>query len=69
MPEIIICGTDTPQGGIGPYYIGYSDLVDGYRHAWLDTSSRRPVMKRGRTANHPADPRCPECHHPEANRW
>lgn len=59
----ILCGTDDPQPGTEPYYIGYTDLVDGYRHAWLEwdkthTCSR---IRHGRNFGHPADPRCPEC--------
>ena len=38
------------------------EMVDGYRHAWteVDRFGRRR-LRHGRTANHPADPRCPEC--------
>lgn len=60
--RIILCGSDSPQGGTGPYYIGYSDLVDGYRHAWIEEDRfGRKKMRRGRTRSHPADPRCPGC--------
>jgi len=60
--EIILCGGDGPQGGDKPYYIGYGDLVDGYRHAWTETSrSGRQKIRLGRSSNHPSDPRCPEC--------
>jgi hypothetical protein len=47
----------------GVYTIGYSEMVDGYHHAYY-VDSPNPT-KRGvrysRTPNHPADPRCPEC--------
>lgn len=55
--RIILCGTDSPQPGTEPYYIGYTDLVDGYRHAWFDGKK----IRRGRNFGHPSDPRCPEC--------
>lgn len=63
MAEVIICGTDNNQPGSRPYFIGYSDLVDGYWHAWAETDRLgRTKIRRGRTRVHPADPRCPECH-------
>ena len=62
--QVILCGTDGPQAGSAPYYIGYSDLVDGYRHAWTEVGKRGHGRKVrvGRSANHPPDSRCPECH-------
>ena len=62
--QVILCGTDRPQAGSAPYYIAYSDLVDGYRHAWAEVGKRGHSRKVrvGRNANHPPDPRCPECH-------
>lgn len=62
MSAVIICGTDNDQPGERPYFIGYSDMVDGYRHAWaeVDRFGRRKI-RRSRSANHPTDPRCPEC--------
>lgn len=60
--RIILCGTDNPQAGTALYFIGYTDLVDGYRHAWVETGpTGRQEMRRGRDFGHPADPRCPEC--------
>ena len=66
--QVILCGTDRPQAGTAPYYIGYSDLVDGYRHAWTEVSKggHRRKVRVGRSANHPPDPRCPECVSPTA---
>ena len=58
----ILCGTDNPQSGNRPYFIGYSDMVDGYRHAYAEKDQfGRTRIRRSRTANHPADPRCPGC--------
>lgn len=60
--NVILCGSDAPQPGVEPYFIGYSDLVDGYRHAYAETDKfGRTKIRRSRSANHPADPRCPEC--------
>lgn len=61
--RIILCGTDNPQSGSEPYHIGYGDLVDGYRHAWLEwnKSHTRAKVRFGRNFGHPPDPRCPEC--------
>lgn len=65
VEKVLLCGTDSPQPGTAPYYVGYSDMVDGYRHAWTETDRfGRKKIRRGRTANHPADSRCPECHLP-----
>jgi hypothetical protein len=64
VAPIIVCG----EPGIverGRYFIGYSDMVDGYRHAYWDDRPRRDGGQRvrhTRKANHPADARCPECH-------
>ena len=49
----------------GRYVIGYSELVDGYRHAYRSPARKygyRMEVRYSRTADHPADPRCPECH-------
>lgn len=61
---MLICDASSPQAGSDrPYFIGYVEMVDGYRHAWIEESrSGRKTLRHGRTANHPADPRCPECH-------
>ena len=62
MDPIVLCGSDLPQSGTRPYFIGYSDAVDGYRHAWTETDRvGRSKVRLSRSANHPADPRCPEC--------
>lgn len=67
MSEVILCAADSPQPGTKPYHIGYTDLVDGYRHAWTETGpGGRKKLRHGRSPNHPADPRCPECH-PQAD--
>lgn len=60
--RVIICGTNDPQPGARPYFIGYSDMVDGYRHAYAETDRLgRTRLRRSRSANHPPDPRCPGC--------
>jgi hypothetical protein len=48
----------------GKYVVPYNESVDGYRHAYKWTSPRgfRSEVRYSRTANHPPDPRCPECH-------
>lgn len=59
---VILCGTDNAQPGTQPYFIGYVDLVDGYRHAWTEADRfGRSKIRRGRNRVHPADPRCPGC--------
>ena len=61
-PAFILCGTDKPQPGTEPYFIGYVDMVEGYRHAWTETDRfGKSKVRVGRSWNHPADPRCPEC--------
>ncbi len=59
--RIILCGTDNVPSGDEVYFIGYSDMVDGYRHAWREDSRFRSRLRRGRNFGHPPDPRCPEC--------
>lgn len=60
--RVIICGTDNPQPGQQTYFIGYCDMVDGYRHAYAETNRfGRTTIKRSRSNVHPADPRCPGC--------
>ena len=62
---MIIDDADRPAVEGGHYVIAYGELVDGYRHAYATTTGRhgrgRKVVRYSRTANHPADPRCPEC--------
>lgn len=62
---MILHDANTPFVERGVYIIGYCELVDGYRHAFADPQSRRGrrsgSVRYSRTANHPADPRCPEC--------
>lgn len=45
------------------YVIGYCEAVDGYWHAyWVDSPNpNKRGVRYSRTANHPPDPRCPEC--------
>ena len=47
------------------YYLGYSSMVDGYRHAYEREvpGSRigRTEIKTTRNPNHPPDPKCPGC--------
>lgn len=64
-PNYIVCDASSQQPGTTPYHIGYIEMVDGYRHAWtvISRSGRRTLL-HGRAANHPPDPRCPECHPP-----
>lgn len=58
---VIICGPVTTIGQ-GPYFIGYSDMVDGYRHAYAETDQLgRRKIRTTRNAIHPPDPRCPGC--------
>lgn len=63
VDKVILCGTANPQGGTEPYFTFYCDLVDGYRHAWLEWNKThtRATIRRGRNFGHPPDPRCPEC--------
>lgn len=66
MKRIILCDADHPAVERGLYVISYNEMVDGYRHAYADPDSRRGRrsgrVRYSRTANHPADPHCPECH-------
>lgn len=58
---VVICGPVTATGK-GPYFIGYSDMVDGYRHAYAETDRLgRRKIRTTRNATHPPDPRCPGC--------
>lgn len=43
----------------GLYCLSYCEIVDGYRHAYWD--ERKYRVRYSRTADHPADPRCPGC--------
>lgn len=61
---MILDDADHPAVEDDVYVIGYIELVDGYRHAYEVPVGRYGVRKGvrySRTANHPADPRCPEC--------
>lgn len=60
---MILDDADRPAVEGGVYHIGYIELVDGYRHAYEVTSTHgyRKWVRYSRTANHPPDPRCPEC--------
>lgn len=61
---VILDDADHPVVEGGLYQISYGELVDGYRHAYEAPAGkygRRTVVRYSRTANHPADPRCPEC--------
>jgi hypothetical protein len=60
---MIICGTDNPHiDSDGLIYIGYTDLVDGYRHAYRVTlKTGRVQVKHARSNRHPADRGCPGC--------
>ena len=63
--RIILCDASSNQPGTTPYHIGYIEMVDGYRHAYLAPVGKyghRTELRYSRSANHPADPRCPECH-------
>ena len=62
---MILDDANSPAVEGGRYVIGYCELVDGYRHAYrapVGKYGHRTVIRYSRTANHPADPRCPECH-------
>jgi len=61
---VIIDDADSPAVEGGVYVIGYSELVDGYRHAFYDSRKRSLGGQRvrySRTPGHPPDHRCPEC--------
>jgi len=64
MPALIIC-SDVIAGDSGYYFIGYSAMADGYRHAYMREvpGSRlgKTEVKLTRDPNHPSDPRCPGC--------
>lgn len=64
--RVILCDANSTPVENGRYFIGYIEAVDGYRHAYADPNSRRGrrsgAARYARTADHPADPRCPECH-------
>ena len=59
---VIICDADTPPIENGLIFIGYCELVDGYRHAYRTKVRGRTVVRYSRSASHPADDACPECH-------
>lgn len=63
MSGVILDDADHPAVEGGRYVIPYCEAVDGYRHAYRKTSPRgyRSWVAYSRTANHPPDPRCPEC--------
>lgn len=61
---MIIDDADDPAIEDGVYVISYSELVDGYRHAFYDSRRRSNGGQRvrySRTSQHPPDRRCPEC--------
>jgi hypothetical protein len=65
MTDLILDDADRPMVERGTYVIGYCEMVDGYRHAYeapVGKYGHRKVVRYSRTANHPPDPRCPECH-------
>jgi hypothetical protein len=62
---MILDDADHPAVERGTYVIGYCEMVDGYRHAYeapVGKYGHRTVVRYTRSANHPPDPRCPECH-------
>lgn len=62
MGDVILCDAASSQSGGRPYFIGYVEMVDGYWHAWTETSpSGQKRLRHSRTADHPVDPRCPAC--------
>lgn len=60
---MILCDASNPgTDSAGLYECPYSESVDGYRHGFLhEDGYGRSWVKWTRAANHPADPRCPEC--------
>ncbi len=64
MSTFRLCESPMEDGRL--YFIGYGDLVSGYRHAYrrVIPGSRigRTEIKLTRSSNHPADPKCPGCH-------
>lgn len=64
MPDFLLCSSPMDGGG-STYFIGYGDLVSGYRHAYRREvpGSRigRTEIKLTRSASHPSDPKCPGC--------
>lgn len=66
---MIICDANHAPIEQGRIFIGYCEMVDGYRHAWRETKHGRTKIRYSRTANHPTDPACPECNPlPEVKR-
>lgn len=65
---MIIDDADHPAVEGGTYVIGYSEMVDGYRHAYRVQSKygTRSQVRYSRDFRHPPDPRCPECAETEA---
>lgn len=61
---MILDDANSPAVEGGTYVIAYGELVDGYRHAYSAPVGRyghRTVVRYSRRADHPPDPRCPEC--------
>lgn len=61
---MILDDANSPAVEGGLYVIAYGELVDGYRHAYRAPVGRhgfRTTVRYSRSANHPADLRCPEC--------
>lgn len=63
---MILHDANSPHVERGLYVIGYCEMVDGYRHAYRD--ERKGIVRYSRKADHPADPRCPECAAMDAKR-
>ena len=61
---MILDDANSPAVEGGTYVIPYNEMVDGYWHAYkapVGRSGFRKAVRYSRSANHPPDPRCPEC--------
>jgi hypothetical protein len=67
-----ICDSSSPGESGGVYTLPYGEAVEGKRHGYEDAGTTRTGRQwtRGvqwtRNADHPPDPKCPECHAPAA---
>lgn len=60
---MILCDASRPGQSKGRYVIPYGEAVDGYWHAYYVDSPNpnKRGVRYSRKANHPPDPKCPEC--------
>jgi hypothetical protein len=55
---MILCDASAPGESGGVYTVPYVEAVDGRFHGYM---TRRDGVAWVRSADHPADPKCPEC--------